>query len=132
MEAVKQGSACVGARSDTHVVRLHASVSSRSALRRAAARLTRLAFRSSAQVLAALKRSPGELASYQQKVFRIDDHIGVALSGLTSDGCVRALWLARLGAAAATLCPTLPAPPSYYYYLPIAGDPCAGTCAARR
>jgi len=44
MEAVKQGSACVGARSDTHVVRVHASVSSRSALRRAAARLTRLAF----------------------------------------------------------------------------------------
>ena len=99
MEAVKQGSACVGARSDTHVVRVHASVSSRSALRRAAARLTRLAFRSSAQVLAALKRSPGELASYQQKVFRIDDHIGVALSGLTSDGCVRSRPLARtLGA----------------------------------
>jgi len=67
MEAVKQGSACVGARSDTHVV------------------------------LAALKRSPGELASYQQKVFRIDDHMGVALSGLTSDGCApRAHSLAAL------------------------------------
>jgi len=56
MEAVKQGSACVGATSSTHVV------------------------------LAALKRSPGELASYQQKVFRLDDHMGIAMSGLTSDG----------------------------------------------
>lgn len=56
MEAVKQGSACVGVTSGTHVV------------------------------LAALKRSPGELASYQQKVFRLDEHMGIAMSGLTSDG----------------------------------------------
>lgn len=56
MEAVKQGSACVGTTSGTHVV------------------------------LAALKRSPSELASYQQKVFRIDDHVGMVISGLTSDG----------------------------------------------
>jgi 20S proteasome subunit alpha 6 len=55
MEAVKQGGACVGVTSKTHVV------------------------------LAALKRSPSELASYQQKVFRIDDHMGIAISGLTSD-----------------------------------------------
>ena len=130
MEAVKQGSACVGARSDTHVVRVHASVSSRSALRRAAARLTRLAFRSSAQVLAALKRSPGELASYQQKVFRIDDHIGVALSGLTSDGCVRARPFARTPGARRRL--ALSHATSAAAFFPIAGDPCAGTCAARR
>ena len=32
------------------------------------------------------RRSPSELASYQQKVFRIDDHLGIALSGLTADG----------------------------------------------
>jgi hypothetical protein len=31
-------------------------------------------------------RSPSELAAYQQKVFRVDDHMGVAVSGLTSDG----------------------------------------------
>lgn len=56
MEAVKQGSACVGVTSNDFVV------------------------------LAALKRSPSELASYQQKLFRIDDHMGIAMSGLTSDG----------------------------------------------
>jgi 20S proteasome subunit alpha 6 len=55
MEAVKQGSAVVGATSKTHAV------------------------------LAALKRRPSELASYQQKVFRIDDHVGIAISGLTAD-----------------------------------------------
>jgi len=56
MEAVKQGSAIVGVTSDTHAV------------------------------LAAIKRTPSELASYQQKIFRIDDHMGMAMSGLTSDG----------------------------------------------
>jgi 20S proteasome subunit alpha 6 len=53
---VKQGSACVGVTSATHVV------------------------------LAALKRSPSELAGYQQKVFRLDDHMGMCISGLTADG----------------------------------------------
>ncbi|BGP24678.1 20S proteasome subunit alpha 6 [Rhodotorula toruloides] len=58
LEAVKQGSACVGLRSNTHVV------------------------------LLGLKRSTGELASYQKKLIRIDDHIGVAIAGLTSDARV--------------------------------------------
>jgi len=58
LEAVKQGSAAVGLRSDTHVV------------------------------LLALKRSTGELASYQKKLIRIDDHIGIAIAGLTSDARV--------------------------------------------
>lgn len=58
MEAVKQGSAAVGLRSKTHVV------------------------------LLTLKRSTGELASYQKKLIRIDDHIGVAIAGLTSDARV--------------------------------------------
>jgi 20S proteasome subunit alpha 6 len=53
---VKQGSACVGVTSATHVV------------------------------LAALKRSPSELAGYQQKVFRLDEHMGMCISGLTADG----------------------------------------------
>ena len=58
MEAVKQGSAAVGLRSKTHVV------------------------------LAALKRAPSELASFQQKIHELDAHCGVALSGLTADGRV--------------------------------------------
>ena len=35
-----------------------------------------------------MQRSTGELASYQQKMFRIDDHIGIAIAGLTSDARV--------------------------------------------
>ncbi|KAG9022110.1 hypothetical protein FRB95_000739 [Tulasnella sp. JGI-2019a] len=58
LEAVKQGSAVVGLRSKTHAV------------------------------LLALKRSTGELASYQQKMFRIDDHVGIGIAGLTSDARV--------------------------------------------
>lgn len=46
-------------------------------------------------VLAALKRSANELSSYQKKIFKVDDHIGIAISGLTADArslakCVRA------------------------------------------
>lgn len=55
MHAVRQGSACVGFRSHTHVV------------------------------LAALKRRSSELATHQQKVFKIDDHVGIAIAGLTAD-----------------------------------------------
>ncbi|GAA5988237.1 hypothetical protein JCM11641_002096 [Rhodosporidiobolus odoratus] len=58
LEAVKQGSACVGLRSNTHVI------------------------------LLGLKRSTGELASYQKKLIRIDHHLGVAIAGLTSDARV--------------------------------------------
>ncbi|TFY72074.1 hypothetical protein EVG20_g928 [Dentipellis fragilis] len=58
LEAVKQGSAAIGLRSKTH------------------------------SVLLALKRSTGDLASYQQKMFRIDDHVGIAIAGLTSDARV--------------------------------------------
>lgn len=63
MEAVKQGAASVGAASKTHVV------------------------------LVALKRTPGELASYQKKIFSVDDHIGVAISGLTSDARVLSKYM---------------------------------------
>jgi 20S proteasome subunit alpha 6 len=58
MEAVKQGSACVGLKSKKFAV------------------------------IAALKRSSSELGSFQQKVFRIDDHIGIAIAGLTADARV--------------------------------------------
>ncbi|KAL3904127.1 MAG: hypothetical protein SGILL_010189, partial [Bacillariaceae sp.] len=55
MESVKQGSACVGLKSKTHVV------------------------------LGALKRSVSELSSHQKKLLEIDDHIGVGIAGLTAD-----------------------------------------------
>lgn len=55
MEAVKQGSVCLGLRSSKLVV------------------------------MAALKRSPSELASHQQKLFGIDKHLGIGISGLTAD-----------------------------------------------
>lgn len=55
MESVKQGSACVGLRSDTHAV------------------------------LGALKRSVSELSSHQQKLVEIDDHIAMGIAGLTAD-----------------------------------------------
>jgi len=58
LEAVKQGSAVVGLRSKTHAI------------------------------LLALKRSTGDLSSYQEKTFRVDDHIGLAIAGLTSDARV--------------------------------------------
>jgi len=55
-EAVKQGSCCVGLVSKSHAV------------------------------LATLKRSNSELGSYQQKIFKIDEHVGIGIAGLTPDG----------------------------------------------
>jgi 20S proteasome subunit alpha 6 len=55
MEAVKQGSACIGLRSDKFAV------------------------------LSVLKRSQSELASYQDKLFKIDDHMGIGVAGLMAD-----------------------------------------------
>ena len=58
MEAVKQGSCVVGLRSNKHAV------------------------------IVALRARQSEFASYQQKIFPIDDHVGCAISGLTADGRV--------------------------------------------
>lgn len=63
MESVKQGSACVGLRSSTHVV------------------------------LGALKRSVSELSSHHKKILCIDDHIGIAIAGLTADARSLAKWM---------------------------------------
>jgi len=63
MEAVKQGSACVGLKSKTHAV------------------------------ICTLKRSSSELASHQQKIFKIDEHIGIAIAGLTSDARVLSAFM---------------------------------------
>ena len=35
-----------------------------------------------------IKRSSDELAAYQKKLIRIDDHMGIAIAGLTSDARV--------------------------------------------
>ena len=55
MESVKQGSACVGLRSSNYAV------------------------------IGALKRSVNELASHQKKIMCIDNHMGIAIAGLTAD-----------------------------------------------
>jgi len=55
MEAVKQGSACVGLKSKNHAI------------------------------LVALKRAPSELSAHQKKILPIDDHVGVSIAGLTAD-----------------------------------------------
>ena len=55
MEAVKQGSATVGIKSNTHVV------------------------------LCALKRAPSELSAHQKKITPIDEHLGISIAGLTAD-----------------------------------------------
>jgi 20S proteasome subunit alpha 6 len=39
-------------------------------------------------VLATLKRAQNDLSSHQRKVFKIDDHMGIAIAGLTADGRV--------------------------------------------
>jgi 20S proteasome subunit alpha 6 len=63
MEAVKHGGATVGAKSNTH------------------------------GVVVALKRAfENELCSYQSKMFKLDKHVGMAISGMTSD----ARYLARV------------------------------------
>jgi len=58
MEAVKQGSACVGLKSKMFAV------------------------------ISTLKRSSSALGSFQKKIFRIDDHVGIAIAGLTADARV--------------------------------------------
>ncbi|KAG6598460.1 Proteasome subunit alpha type-1-B, partial [Cucurbita argyrosperma subsp. argyrosperma] len=63
MEAVKQGSAAIGLRSKTHVV------------------------------LACVNKANSELSSHQKKIFKVDDHIGVAISGLTADGRVLSRYM---------------------------------------
>lgn len=56
MEAIKQGSLCVALRSDNWAL------------------------------LATLNRRVSPLADYQQKIYQLDDRIGLSFSGLTADG----------------------------------------------
>ena len=55
MESTKQGSACVGLKSENYVV------------------------------IGALKRSVNEMSSHQKKLMEIDGHMGIAIAGLTAD-----------------------------------------------
>jgi len=63
MEAVKQGSATVGLKSNTHAV------------------------------LVALKRASSELSSHQKKILPIDDHVGISIAGLTADARSISRWM---------------------------------------
>ncbi|EFP10933.1 CRE-PAS-6 protein [Caenorhabditis remanei] len=63
VEAMKQGSATVGIKSDTHAV------------------------------IVALKRAQNELSSHQKKIYEIDVHAGVSIAGLLSDGRILARFL---------------------------------------
>lgn len=65
LEAIKQGSAAVGIASKTHVV------------------------------LVGLKRNAEELGSYQKKLIKIDDHMGIALAGLAPDARVLSNYLRK-------------------------------------
>ena len=60
IHAVQQGSVCVGLRSNENVV------------------------------LTAVMRTPSPLASHLEKIFRIDNHMGIAIAGLTADARVLA------------------------------------------
>lgn len=66
LEAIKQGSAAVGIASSSHVV------------------------------LVALKRNAEELGSYQKKIIKVDDHMGIALAGLAPDARVLSNYLRKL------------------------------------
>lgn len=63
MEAVKQGSACVAARSKNMAV------------------------------VVALKRAENDLGSHQKKVFKVDDHMGIGISGLIADARALAKYM---------------------------------------
>merc|ERR1719312_1610030 len=63
MEAVKQGSATVGLKSNTHAV------------------------------LVALKRASSDLSSHQKKILPIDDHVGISIAGLTADARSISRWM---------------------------------------
>lgn len=94
MEAVKQGSACVGLRSNELVVL--------AGLKRCARAAARRWHRATDAILA--HRRPDELGSYQEKLFRIDDHMGIAISGLTADALVLAQCVGRTRDARARCC----------------------------
>ena len=65
VEAMKQGSATIGVKSKTHAV------------------------------LVALKRAANDLCSHQKKIYELDNHIGLSMAGLLSDGRILARFLQK-------------------------------------
>jgi len=63
VEAVKQGSATVGLKSNSHAV------------------------------VVALKRASSDLAAHQKKIIPVDQHMGVSISGLTADARLMVRWM---------------------------------------
>jgi len=63
LEAVKQGSAAIGLRSNKYAI------------------------------VATLKRASSELSSHQKKIFKIDEHVGIAIAGLVADARVLAKYM---------------------------------------
>lgn len=63
MEAVKQGSACVGLKNQDYAI------------------------------LLALKRSTSELSAHQKKIIPVDEHIGIAIAGLTADARILSRYM---------------------------------------
>ncbi|KAE8729029.1 Proteasome subunit alpha type-1-B [Hibiscus syriacus] len=63
MEAVKQGSAAIGLRSKTHIV------------------------------LGCVNKGNSELSYHQKKIFKVYDHIGVTIAGLTAEGRVLSRYM---------------------------------------
>eukprot|EP00908_Phaeocystis_cordata_P025964 Transcript_8440.p2 GENE.Transcript_8440~~Transcript_8440.p2 ORF type:complete len:303 (-),score=118.39 Transcript_8440:147-956(-) len=63
LEAVKQGSAAIGLRSDKFAL------------------------------VATLKRASSELSSHQKKIFKVDDNVGIAIAGLVADARVLAKYM---------------------------------------
>ena len=94
MEAVKQGGCTVGVRVSAIVLpsycvakrRRRTKASVRSALSLENLTVSSIWQGKSHSVLAALKLSQADLSSYQKKIFKIDNHIGVSVSGLIADG----------------------------------------------
>ena len=56
------------------------------------------------QVLCSLKRAQSELASHQEKIFKIDDYIGMAMAGLTADASRNARLFVILNFQLGMLC----------------------------
>ena len=72
---VLQGAAAVGVKSKTHAVvaavKVVPNISCSSATQK---------------MLLFVQRASSELSAYQKKIHPIDDHVGIALAGLASDG----------------------------------------------
>jgi 20S proteasome subunit alpha 6 len=44
-------------------------------------------------VLATLNRTQAELSSTLKKMFKVDDHMGIAMSGVTADGRIMSRYM---------------------------------------